>query len=157
MGGQGNLERDTTGCSVEVLLYVHRNRRFIRDGSPGRPPRLSHRSRALSGVLLSSLPFPPTKTHARAHVRTHMRTTLLRLFAFKQFFSSSSRDALCHTQSKLISQTPRKGHSRDMLLLCNVVRNGERETGVGGGGGGRGSRSKAEQCCIPLCIYHQQY
>ena len=23
---------------VEVLLYVHRNRRFIRDGSPGRPP-----------------------------------------------------------------------------------------------------------------------
>ena len=27
---------------VEVLLYVHRNRRFIRDGSQGRPPRLSH-------------------------------------------------------------------------------------------------------------------
>ena len=26
---------------VEVLLYVHRNRGFIRDGSPGRPPRLS--------------------------------------------------------------------------------------------------------------------
>ena len=29
------------------LLYVHRNRRFIRDGSPGRPPRLSHSSWAL--------------------------------------------------------------------------------------------------------------
>ena len=29
---------------VEVLLYVHRNRRFIRHGSPGRPPRLSHSS-----------------------------------------------------------------------------------------------------------------
>ena len=28
----------------EVLLYVHRNRRFIRYGSPGRPPRLSHSS-----------------------------------------------------------------------------------------------------------------
>ena len=27
---------------VEVLLYVHRNRRFISDGSPGRPLRLSH-------------------------------------------------------------------------------------------------------------------
>ena len=27
---------------VEVLLYVHRNRRLIRDGSPGRPSRLSH-------------------------------------------------------------------------------------------------------------------
>ena len=32
----------------EVLLYVHRNRWFIRDGSPGRPPRLSHTSWALS-------------------------------------------------------------------------------------------------------------
>ena len=32
---------------VEVLLYVHRNRRFIRDGSPGRPPRLSHNFLAL--------------------------------------------------------------------------------------------------------------
>ena len=32
---------------VEVLLYVHRNGRLIRDGSPGRPPRLSHSSRAL--------------------------------------------------------------------------------------------------------------
>ena len=29
---------------VEVLLYFHRNRRFIRDGSPGRPPRPSHSS-----------------------------------------------------------------------------------------------------------------
>ena len=29
---------------VEVLIYVHRNRRLIRDGSPGRPPRLSHSS-----------------------------------------------------------------------------------------------------------------
>ena len=31
-----------------VLLYVHRNRRFIRDGSPGRPPRLSHSSRVIN-------------------------------------------------------------------------------------------------------------
>ena len=33
---------------VEVLLYVHRNRRFIRDVSPGCSPRLSHSSWALS-------------------------------------------------------------------------------------------------------------
>ena len=35
-----------------MLLYVHRNRRFIRDGSPGRPPRLSHSflSSVFSGV-----------------------------------------------------------------------------------------------------------
>ena len=32
---------------VEMLLYIHRNRRLIRDGSPGRPPRLSHSSWAL--------------------------------------------------------------------------------------------------------------
>ena len=29
---------------VEVLLYVYRKRRLIRDGSPGRPPRLSYSS-----------------------------------------------------------------------------------------------------------------
>ena len=34
----------TQRWSVEVLLYVHRNRRLIRDGSPGQPPRLSHSS-----------------------------------------------------------------------------------------------------------------
>ena len=33
---------------VKVLLYVHRNRRLIRDGSPWRPPRLSHSSWALT-------------------------------------------------------------------------------------------------------------
>ena len=32
------------GWLVEALLYVHGNRRFIRDGSPGHPPRLSHTS-----------------------------------------------------------------------------------------------------------------
>ena len=30
-----------------VLLYIHRNRRLIRDGSPGRPPWLSHSCWAL--------------------------------------------------------------------------------------------------------------
>ena len=39
-GGGAKLPSDDDD---EVLLYVHRNRRFIRDGSPGRPPRLSHR------------------------------------------------------------------------------------------------------------------
>ena len=32
---------------VEVLLYIHRNHRLIRDGRPGRPPQLSHSSGAL--------------------------------------------------------------------------------------------------------------
>ena len=31
-------------CVGWVLLYVHRNHMLIRDGSPGRPPRLSHSS-----------------------------------------------------------------------------------------------------------------
>ena len=38
---------------VEVLLYVHINRRFIRDGGPGRPPRLSHSSWALNSVMVT--------------------------------------------------------------------------------------------------------
>ena len=42
---------------VEVLLYIHRNRRFIRDGSPGRPPRLSHSSWALSRSRTYLNPF----------------------------------------------------------------------------------------------------
>ena len=35
-----------------VVLYVHRNRRLIRDGSPGRPPRFSHSSWTLTDVPL---------------------------------------------------------------------------------------------------------
>ena len=38
-----------------VMFYVHRNRRLIRDGSPGRPPRLSHISWALVFSRLKSL------------------------------------------------------------------------------------------------------
>ena len=40
-----------------MLLYVHRNRRFIRDGSPGRPPRLSHSSWALIRLWISDSSF----------------------------------------------------------------------------------------------------
>ena len=36
---------------LKVLLYVNRNRRLIRDGSPGRPPRLSHCSLALPSSI----------------------------------------------------------------------------------------------------------
>ena len=48
--------RNTCSLVVEVLLYVHRNRRLIMDGSPGRPPRLSHSSWTLTYVccLISS-------------------------------------------------------------------------------------------------------
>ena len=74
---------------VEMLLYVQRNRRLIRDGSPGRPPRLSHSSRALgnctnepysrSSRLQSTrttgcLPFTPNipPFHARLIVPVHL-------------------------------------------------------------------------------------
>ena len=40
----------TWGSLGWVLLYAHRNYRLIRDRSPGRPPRLSHRSWALLGL-----------------------------------------------------------------------------------------------------------
>ena len=44
-----------------VLLYVHRNRRLIRDGSPGRPPRPSHSSWALFWWLVECC-FTSTET-----------------------------------------------------------------------------------------------
>ena len=50
----GSLENLILNEVVEELLYVHRNRRFIRDGSPGRPPRLSHSSWPLFLNLLLS-------------------------------------------------------------------------------------------------------
>ena len=40
--------------SAWVLLYGHRNRRLIRDGSPGRPPRLSVTKLLTSAALLTS-------------------------------------------------------------------------------------------------------
>ena len=40
-------------CCCSVLLYVHRNHRFIRDRSPGHPPRLSHSSWALMWFCVS--------------------------------------------------------------------------------------------------------
>ena len=44
-----------------VLLYVHKKRRLIRDGSPGRPPRLSHSSWALAAYWLKCC-FTSTET-----------------------------------------------------------------------------------------------
>ena len=43
---------------VEVVLYVHRNRRFIRDGSPGRPPLLAS-ARRVSHPLGALLDLSP--------------------------------------------------------------------------------------------------
>ena len=74
---------------AEELLYVHRNRRLIKDGSPRRPPRLSHNSWALgngtnnpcshSSRLQSTrttgcLPFTPNipPFHARLVVPAHL-------------------------------------------------------------------------------------
>ena len=39
---------------VEVLLYVHRNHRLIRDGSPGRPPPLSHSSERVDFIFIGA-------------------------------------------------------------------------------------------------------
>ena len=71
------MEQTTTDLhpSVELWLYVHRNRRLIRDGSPGRPPRLSHSSWAL---------YPPVSVRpgllqgyytTRVTTRTHSQQT----------------------------------------------------------------------------------
>ena len=49
---------------VEVLSYVRRYRRLVRDGSPARPPRLSHSSWALTFLPghSSSALLTPTET-----------------------------------------------------------------------------------------------
>ena len=54
--GQRNISTFDRKLSlmVEVLLCIHRNRRLIRDGSPGRPPRLSHSSWSLGKLSSSS-------------------------------------------------------------------------------------------------------
>ena len=54
---------------VEVLLYIHRNCRFIRDGSPGRPPQLSHGSRALSREREDAVFMPDLANTAHNAVR----------------------------------------------------------------------------------------
>ena len=41
---------DNSDCSCWVLIYIHRNRRLIRDGNPGRPPQLSHSSWTLNAT-----------------------------------------------------------------------------------------------------------
>ena len=57
------LSSKSENVVVEVLLYVHRNRRLLRDGSPGRPRRLSHSFWALktentlySAIIVSAIP-----------------------------------------------------------------------------------------------------
>ena len=56
---------------IEVLLYpyVHRNRSLIRDGSPGRPPRLSHSSWALNNWKADWFFCCLTSTEARRPIR----------------------------------------------------------------------------------------
>ena len=62
---------------VEVLFYVHRNRWLIRDGSPGRPPRLSHSSWALV-LSFSLLSFNVGEiVHERMHI-------VLSVFSYKR-------------------------------------------------------------------------
>ena len=62
--GELTLQELSDGCTahsrllLEVLLYVHRNRRLIRDGSPGCPPRFSHSSLALTLGCERPVQFP---------------------------------------------------------------------------------------------------
>ena len=57
-------------AAAEVLLYVHRNRRLISDGSPGRPPRFSHSSRvprvvSSDWLIRMSLPSCPGRRRGK--------------------------------------------------------------------------------------------
>ena len=61
-----------------VLLYVHRNRRLIWDGSPGRPPQLSHSSWAASYYHINHYlnPLQPCRcAHTGIHTYMQIRPT----------------------------------------------------------------------------------
>ena len=75
--------RATIG-SVEVLLYVHRNRRFIRDGSPGRPPRLSftHIGRVVTYLIVCRHTCqPPLWRHWYCWIQKRQHQLTVVLFA----------------------------------------------------------------------------
>ena len=75
---------------VEVLLYVHRNRRLIRDGSPGRPPRLSHSSWAL--VPTELFPAPKSGKNVPHKLNDKVWTSLRRSEAYVGYIIA---DRLC--------------------------------------------------------------
>ena len=60
---------------VEVLLYVHRNHRFIRHGSPGRPPRLSHSSGRVYFFIGAGSWMLPIVSRQPSRVATGRKTT----------------------------------------------------------------------------------
>ena len=62
---------------VEVLLYVHRNRRLIRDGSPGGPPRLSYSTWTLMITPVVECCFTSTETVGVLRTATSTFTQLL--------------------------------------------------------------------------------
>ena len=144
---------------LEVLLYVHKNCRFIRDGSPGCPPQLSHSSWA---VCLTWAQFYICLCGERVCLLIHVYLFFLlviswtclslRLLSFCQCVSTSPfyvcrldsssprvRYQPLHTQlaTKLVlmALTPTV-HAPTTWRLLRMVGCG---MGVGGGGGGADS------------------
>ena len=95
-----------------VLLYVHRNRRLVRDGSPGRPPRLSHSSRAL---FLTNQPWTYIYTGPCSQPNGHSYTYWSLIFSFKSLLQSVPNMSARHprtlrpTSSSLASQMHHAG------------------------------------------------
>ena len=75
---------------VEVLLYRHRNRRSVRDRSPGCPSRLSHSSWA-SDNSYTSLSFKHQFATGKFPVYGH----------FRMFWSKLFKQSLLHTTTPL--------------------------------------------------------
>ena len=106
---------------VEVLLYLHRNRRLIRDGSPGRTPRLSHSSWALAwmgGVLVTKCPGPyvsfcPTIINISMRKRTFCATIMNVIMRNRSFCAM-----IMNTQGNVLS-VPWLLTCEKMYLLCH--------------------------------------
>ena len=108
--------------NAKVLrLYVHRNRRFIRDGSPGRPPRLSHSSWDLNPTQLKCC-FTSTETVGLlgtgaldVHLNFHTAPELWRRFCKRGDLYIER----CHTTTTLI-----RHEDGELFLRCFVSSGG---------------------------------
>ena len=109
---------------VEVLLYVHRNRRLIRDGSPGRPPRLLHSSWARQSLAVSIFIFfffYRSRGRTARSRSSWPESTTCSLTSSARSRSTMTMPSLC-TSGSSPDCPGRKGSKSDVISLCSWLR-----------------------------------
>jgi len=85
-----------------VLIYVHRHCRLIRDGSPRRPPRLSHSYWALTDIELL-IYYIYTPTHPISIIYHRLTEVKIALALRRGWFYGT---IMCHPAASLIWPCP---------------------------------------------------